>query len=866
MLRLFIENAELELGEDFSCPITRSFEDIENPTNIKNDFSKTITIPHTQSNDRLFGHIYNPDRLTVANQKNEALKGIYFDPYKKIDFRLEWNDSVVMTGYLKVLSVTDKGYECTLNGELGKIFQEMQKITMDASIYTTPTDINKYYLNTQDYYYEYMNKDLVWDSWTSTGGNLYPLVKRSDSRYKASAIVGWSPLNYRTDSDVMDQKTFQLSGQPEAVKFSDVLKQPTNPSFAEQTLCSPETAVENGMMPREIGEFRSYLQQPFIYFSKLFRIYLEKVESTTGYTFNLDESWFNNGNNYWTDVVMTLKNFDKNDESYKSNYYNVNWEAWRYADGSLGGPWLTPTVVEHREGTTESVWKSQAKLWDIHYYPNVGITYETTLKFYNYITSGGYRANSGAEIKKDNAFILMVAVTPTAGMESTNAVFAVIDADCTIKDDILKRFPSATFVNTTNTINDDPYILFDANIKGYLYGTSDMVGIKLETNGFWWKQDEAPIHIVNAQVISNLYNIEVRQKDKSTFGFSCYDKYRRTGAKMTINSLWNNSYNIFDIVLNYTKMFRLGWFVDEAGKTVTIKPFNEYFKSYKIKDYTNKIDRSSEYIVKPVTFENKYVVFNYKDNDTDINNTYKTATKFQFGEANIVTQYVFNDSSTKLFSDIPCPIENTDNILSWTNLYDNLKIEYSFPKEKFVYSKDKDNKLVDNFGTLYFDNGITQFDKDPFLALRQPKISDDTILQRGSGKFYYTQDSYDKFYIRDVDSFHQLSISDDNNLITFNTPSFTYTYEDYEGKPGLYYLFWKNYIEERYNTQNKIVQCYLTLTPSDFVNFQFNNFIVIDNQLYMVNKIYDYAISSDKPTKVDLITIQNISGYTENNF
>ena len=58
----------------------------------------------------------------------------------------------------------------------------------------------------------------------------------------------------------------------------------------------------------------------------------------------------------------------------------------------------------------------------------------------------------------------------------------------------------------------------------------------------------------------------------------------------------------------------------------------------------------------------------------------------------------------------------------------------------------------------------------------------------------------------------------------------------------------------------------MKLTPYDIANFEYNNFVKIENQLYMVNKIYDYQIDENQTTKVDLITIQDIKGYTNNNF
>ena len=42
MIRLFIENREVELGDSFNAPLTKTFENLENPTKIINDYSKTV--------------------------------------------------------------------------------------------------------------------------------------------------------------------------------------------------------------------------------------------------------------------------------------------------------------------------------------------------------------------------------------------------------------------------------------------------------------------------------------------------------------------------------------------------------------------------------------------------------------------------------------------------------------------------------------------------------------------------------------------------------------------------------------------------------------------------------------------------------
>ena len=144
--------------------------------------------------------------------------------------------------------------------------------------------------------------------------------------------------------------------------------------------------------------------------------------------------------------------------------------------------------------------------------------------------------------------------------------------------------------------------------------------------------------------------------------------------------------------------------------------------------------------------------------------------------------------------------------------------------------------------------------------MRPVCISDDTALQMGAYTFFYSQ----TFNSVNVTTYPKLDVVYDNNLCLFNTPKENYTYlNNYDGKSPIYTRYWENYLNERYNIQNKVVTCYLTLTPKDWTDFRFNRFIKIDGVLYIVNKIYDYNIETTEPTKVDLITITDIKGYTE---
>lgn len=872
MLRLFIENAELELGEDFSCPITRSFEDIENPTNIKNDFSKTITIPHTQSNDRLFGHIYNPDRLTVTNQKNEALKGIYFDPYKKIDFRLEWNDSVVMTGYLKVLSVTDKGYECTLNGELGKIFQEMQKITFDESNFDTVTDKGKkdrekYWIDGSQYVNTKINKELVYDSWNSEGQSDLILRKKTNSEYKVTDIIGFTPNNAFNDG--FDYKTFQTR-EDKSKLFAEVLEEEASLyldeegkklTYADITGVTGETAVRDGMYPREIGEFRSYLQLPFIYFNKLWQIFQEKAESTTGYKFDLDPDWFNSSNPYWSDIVLELMDYSqivKQNKTFLSP--NVTSSS---TDMTIG----TSQVVSNI-GSYFKFQNVKPSLYDEQTNYFYGTTTKT-LAFKNIKISFDWIVQGSEEYRfihqSGNYMIIELFFMDYATRKIISDVVKIVVA---FKGDTIPESEYNYLVQTEDFTQSGA--TFSTHIEQEVQMPIIAEGEKNTRIAYQvkWKNASAPFIyedrydntgvVFLPQTATNLSlgnNIIVTQNDV-TF---------RSNTYFSLNNLWSNDYNIFKILVNYCKIFRISIIADEVMKTLRFIQTSNYFSDYKIKNYDNKIDKTKDYIIKPITWEKKYILFNYEEMKGDIAENYKKAYNYQYGEKRITTDYDFNDEENKIFSKLYGTIISTDNTLSWTTLYDNLDVIYTIAAEQFISNKDSSGKIVANFGNFFFIHK-GEFDKDN--DMRNVYISDDTQLQNQTQKYFYsqTQNGIQSLYYQEP----ELKIVKNNEKILsmMNLPLESYVYDNgyYDNSKGIYDLFWANYINERYNTQNKLVTCYLKLTPSDFINFEFNKFILIDNQLYMVNKIYDYDITNDEPTKVDLITIQDIKGYTTNNY
>ena len=838
--QLFIENKEVELNDKVQFLLNKQFEDISNPTIIINDWSKTISIPFTEHNNRLFGYIYKPERIIIGTTSPSSYKNMnmYFDPTKKLDFKLIYNTTLVMEGYAKMNSIkvtdSESSYEITLYGTLGKLFYEMKKITFD-----TTTDDNTYLINGSDYVNTTMNKELIYNSWTSSGQNSSVLKKTTDSGYSITDIIGFAPNN--AFSSDFDYKTYQYNDHASST-FENVLN---NEGFESATGIKASAVIPNGLLPREIGEYRSYHQLPFIYWNKLFQIFQAKAESLTGYTFELDNEWFNTSNPYWYKLVYMLKSKDLNmGVTYANTYNSLNSGNhigyWPWDINSTAGPpdWSVPytsdayvdgTISEQEPVITQA--SGRYKLFEFGNY--------NTFTFNINIDLFCIANHTDQTLSTTNTLICDIVAVGQNGHTETKT-FTFNRSDVTL-DGIYMNLPTISTYFTCTRADYGQYVKFQFTTK-------------------WLRSNTYPYQNVDYTPTSG-GDVRIMGKNSSIKLIINNNDWPRSGSPLLLNDLWNNEYNLFNEIINYCKMYRICIFTDDFNKKIKFIPFKKYFTNYSIVDWTDKIDMSKDFIVKPITLENKYILFNYNNSNSKLSKEYKEQYSFNFGEYRLTTDYNFNDKTINLFDNNTKPsIVNTDNVLTWPNLRDYKRIVYSFPSEIFVYNKDKDRKEVEVFGQYYFHNGIVNFSTESSLHMPGVIITDDTPFQNANSTYFYNQMGGSD--VKSVTTYPKLDIVYGNNLCLFNIPKTNYTYtNNYSGKNTIYSRYWDKYINERYNIQNKLVTCFVNFTSEDWTEFEFNHFIKINNMLYIVNKIYDYDIEGGKTTKVDLITISDINAY-----
>lgn len=121
MVQLYIENQELDVNESFSHQITYQVDDLRNLDSKTTSFSKTIVLPGTANNNKLFGNIFEFTNSNFTGDGNNV--GYNFNASKSAKAYLTIDGLLAIKGILKLLTIIHDGrnieYEVAIFGELG---------------------------------------------------------------------------------------------------------------------------------------------------------------------------------------------------------------------------------------------------------------------------------------------------------------------------------------------------------------------------------------------------------------------------------------------------------------------------------------------------------------------------------------------------------------------------------------------------------------------------------------------------------------------------------------------------------------------------------------------------------------------------
>lgn len=846
MIQLYVNNQLVDITESVGLFLNKKFEEIENPTLYFCDYSKTITLPFTSNNKIIFDNYSRQDSVVTDRT---------LDPRKKIPFQLLYNSQLVMEGYLKINNAntvyTDKKFECELFSQFGLVMNEISELTF-----------NKY--ECESYGGEKPDKYLIHTPWSDELKVDRNLVK-----------------------DSFEQTEHLLDGEDilDYIKFIPTY-QGKYPDFESDKIEGLSNNVSNLSRERDehyTREFRSYYQQPSIFVNKLWQLTKKKVEEITDYQFILDSSWFSSHNPYYTNLIYTCPSLFEEDDNFREIVMNFDPDGLNYH-----------VNIKNQSNLSSHHYKKLFFNPNGELYTN-GTFNQSKLGQTTFNWSGRLQLlcpssrNIYAKIRKDNPlYIRFYAVNAETNEPINQAMHTFMLYSCEYNSNI----SSSTF--------DDAYDVSIVDLN--TVSTAHKPEGYRNTQGWWFSKDvgftlniteNVPYYIVCDSYFSNNgCGIETSSqsmtphwdwlwKDKFYEGTGYHifanmtgcsiktSDYKRSHTKIDMYRVFPKDTNLLKVLLNYSKTFGLCWDVNQDDKKITVMSRNKFFSSYEIFDWTNKVDRKSDFILEPLCFSNKYVCFNVEDGKGERLEKYVSKYDIGYGAKKIDTEYQFNTETEDFFEGIqPSVVATKAQFSRLDNTTDpdspnfrgyNYKVT---PSEQYV-DNDNNGENANNFGAFYFWNGVMEPDERlGFISNGYPcvLISDDTDYQVSHDEYMWNMSG--NYFVRCYHLPKISTVSEDNWSIHFESPR-EYYFEKPSGEiKYIYNEFWKNFIDERYNVQNKKLTAYFYLTPEDYKKITFRQFVKIDNILYHVNRIFDYDFDTNSPTKVELVQVWNLDSYT----
>ena len=312
---LYINGKKVEFdSEGVSILFQRQRTDYTNPTIVKNSFTKTIKIPGTKINNRIFNEIWKLDRVQWSNAFNAS---------KRTPFILINNGNLVEQGYVKLNNIVWNSntnsytYEVTLYGELGNLLYGLS-----YNIDSETEEVSPLTLADLDFGFNQfkITKDLVSNAWkrlegdSSTTGDNYKVFDTINFMVSYDGIPSannfdtkkvWCSVDRNAAVKWKDQN-YYANQFPSEIVQDEVTYKYINTKF---TRMDPEDhyglmELKKELTPLEVRDLRSYLLRPVVRISKIFEAIGNYINTHYGYTIDLSDSFFRSTE--FTSTWMTL--------------------------------------------------------------------------------------------------------------------------------------------------------------------------------------------------------------------------------------------------------------------------------------------------------------------------------------------------------------------------------------------------------------------------------------------------------------------------------------------------------------------------------------------------------------------------------
>lgn len=890
MLKIYIQGKEIDLDNSTVVSLNYQATDFEKPSAVKNAYTKSITVSGTKRNNQIFKNIWKID-----SQYNN------FNPKERISAIICVGDTLVYSGYITLDSITNdskKGitYSFTFYGNTGDFFYNLMydengdERSMDSLYFRFKDVDNNIY--TKDYENNYtlipMSTDYLGRIFDNFNNNI-------DYMPDITPI----PLNQGIYQD-FDNSKVMVNSNNMPDQWTYIVDWSGNTKDGYYLL----DAGDRDLIEWETQSLRANRQQLAVR-TKTILDAISNPENNGGYTVQWDSDitstrWysdsyiicnqmeFEESKDAGVRIPVTIDSSIDDLNQWKSTYIENDSGTTTFNTNTMLNPTLRFDILPIFEDKTRYNNFGGFPILKIDYrYSNRNVIGGIALKVEQLV-------NNSIVAKSDTYFY-----TNTDANINLNAYYLPIKAL------IGEEFTFITQEEQFVQIIEYPWLYTgDVHIKFDLELVKNNASQLRFSIGFFSIDAQFPAIISQQSRMSTIrltYN-ELHPTTPFAEGFSSgvYEgiKDGEKTVNVTKNMLFAGFPTPYKFLTDFTKMFGLKYICDTTEKTIKIVKYNNYYKN-KIVDLN--VDKSQSIKVVPYLTTKKWNLWSLETPETYPSLLYsKKNNKLDYGALQLSTNVNFSIEKNEMLDDssftnnIPFQLNaQTFNriaygpsyypvvtllpsytAISWDNEDNEIeeqKYGYSTqsplmavndPVGPKIASFNKDNEFENVGLSLVFLDGIVD------VSSQNIYLSDDNEVQNTvNGNYCYilTNSEYDinnKHIFKKVNALPNFVKTTDDTSWNFGVPTYKFTPESNEEQQDLtiYNHWWKKWTEDQYSMEAKKIECNVFL-PNVNMNELFQQFYKFDDCLWILNKVTDWTVENNKPTKCEFIAVQDKNNY-----
>jgi len=169
--KLYLEGYQVDISQEIDVDFTFSISDIKEVDKRNTSYSKSMNLPNTSNNQKIFGYIFD---ISTQTDYDSTLRNVFFNfnPAKQAKAQLFVNNVMVYDGVLRLIEINNTDGNITYNVNLfGKLYD-----ILSAMGERTLTDID---WSDYNHIYDWTNVNTSWyrNEWVSGEQNyVYPLI------------------------------------------------------------------------------------------------------------------------------------------------------------------------------------------------------------------------------------------------------------------------------------------------------------------------------------------------------------------------------------------------------------------------------------------------------------------------------------------------------------------------------------------------------------------------------------------------------------------------------------------------------------------------------------------------------------------